>query len=274
MRQAAALALFFAAYLAVIHYPNAFGGIIRFSILLSTRPRPGIADIAASYVYVCLPCLILILALYTRRKSTRMSLALAAKILTGVAFPTALLDLLVAPFLAGPGGNVVFLIAVSVLSWHLLVFGWATQVRSAGGLRLTPIILLFATPIAALMAWSLFAAVSVATEVHRIAGDRPYCLARTEDGFFGPGSFGYGPIRTLEGLRGTRLFTTFTGYKDTSRWYFHAVLIVDGEKGREYWNWSIRRVRFEPFHHPERFVERPTYVCQPARSFLSKTPLL
>jgi hypothetical protein len=76
----------------------------------------------------------------------------------------------------------------------------------------------------------------------------------------------------LEGLRGTRLFTTFTGYKSTSRWYFHAVLIVDGEKGREYWNWSISRMRFERFYNPHRFVERPTHVCQPTPLFLSQTP--
>ena len=67
-------------------------------------------------------------------------------------------------------------------------------------------------------------------------------------------------------------FTTFTGYKCTSRWYFHAVLIVDGENGREYWNWSISRMRFERFYNPDRFVERPTYVCQPNPSFLSQTP--
>jgi hypothetical protein len=39
-------------YLAVIHFPNSFGGLIRFSILLSTRSSPGIVDIAVGCAYI------------------------------------------------------------------------------------------------------------------------------------------------------------------------------------------------------------------------------
>jgi hypothetical protein len=280
--QAVTLAVFFFAYLAIVHYPNSFCGIVRFCFL--QRPKPGIVDIsgsldiAASYAYIALPALVLFLAFVTTHERARVLLALAAKILAGIAIFIAILDLLFAPFLAGPGGYVVFLIAASVLTWHLLVFGCATRVCRSGSAitstRLIPIILLFGAPMVALMAWSLFAAVSATLNAHQIASGRPYCVARTEDGVLGLGNFGYGPLRSFEGLRGTRLFTTFTGYKDTSQWWFHAVLIVDGKHGREYWNWSISRMRFEPFHNPDRFVKRPTYACQPAPSFLARTPWL
>jgi hypothetical protein len=58
------------AYLAIVHYPNSFCGIVRFCFL--QRGKSGSVDIAASYTYIGLPALILFLALITRRERTQV----------------------------------------------------------------------------------------------------------------------------------------------------------------------------------------------------------
>ena len=134
---------------------------------------------------------------------------------------------------------------------------------------------LLATPIIAVMTWSFAAGVSVAVQAHSISDGKPYCIATTDAvkaGSGGTGDRDYGAIRSLEALRGVRLYTDRTGYKDTSRWYFHGLLVVGQNEKLEYWNWSPRRLSFERVTSPRVFVSEVTNACAPVEAFLSRLP--
>lgn len=119
-------------------------------------------------------------------------------------------------------------------------------------------------PIVVLAIWSAASGVLAGTQAVTLADRYPYCIATSTRG--SP----YGPLRSLFELRGTNFYTEHTGYKDSSRWYFHAVLIVSAEQGRRYWNWSILRLRFEPIECFERLVEPIQGACLPETDFLSR----
>jgi hypothetical protein len=99
------------------------------------------------------------------------------------------------------------------------------------------------SPAICLATWSLLQVPVVLAQATYLAGGRPFCIADT-----GAVKHNYyAPVRSVFDLRGTNFYTGVTGYKDSSRWAFHGVLIVrDQLIGDEYWNWSISRMRFEP----------------------------
>jgi hypothetical protein len=188
-----------------------------------------------------------------------------------------LVDLFVAPAAGAVGGThaaaeIQLLIAITVCCWNFLIFKWAEQLRRAGPkspLKMSLSHWIAIIPIVGLTLWSLSTGASAAYQASGIADGRPYCIATTTAAI--PGQ-DYGPIRSLEELRGVRLYTWATGYKSTSSWYFHAVLIVGIEQPLQYWNWSISRSRFEPFVEPAGFHASVKQACQPVGSFLSRLP--
>ena len=109
-----------------------------------------------------------------------------------------------------------------------------------------------AATIAAL--WSLMTVPMIRIQAHVIADGSPYCIAEHS-----PDS----PVETLHELRGFSFYTTNTGYKSTSEWFFHGLMIVDQPDGHKIYNWSPRRWRFDLVARPDILVEPVRDVCVP-----------
>lgn len=90
-------------------------------------------------------------------------------------------------------------------------------------------------------AWSLLSVPSVVFQANRISAGYPLCLSH-----HGPSS----DVSSIWDLRGVSFYTTDSGYKSTSGWYFHGILLVDGNDGRQHFNWSPRRFRFDQINTP------------------------
>ena len=271
---AAVLAAFLAAYLAAVHYATPYAGTIAL-LFLKRSTEPQTAREIASAVYVALPAIVLIAGIAIRPGRLRDQLVWAAQILARAALAIAVFDLALAPIVGGVFGthasaDVQLLMALTVLCWQLLVFSWPRQLRSPiskSPMKLTPARWLAIAPIVGVMFWSVRSAISAADQAHSIAAGRPYCIATPEAASSGRS---YGPICGVEELRGVRLYTWATGYKSTSHWYFHAVLVVGEAAPFEYWNWSIRRMKFERFIEGPRLVVTVKSACEPVESFLSR----
>ena len=108
---------------------------------------------------------------------------------------------------------------------------------------------------AAAAAWSLLAVPSVVFQANRISAGDPLCISH-----HGPSS----DVSSIWDLRGFSFYTTDSGYKSTSGWYFHGVLTVDGNDGRQYFNWSPRRFRFDRVEPPPRLIASLRNLCKPA----------
>jgi hypothetical protein len=104
-------------------------------------------------------------------------------------------------------------------------------------------------------AWSLLVAPLVLVSAAVTANGNPFCLARHEEG--------PAPITSILDLRWFSFITTDTGYKHSSRWYFHGLLLVTGPDGSRSYNWSPRRLRFERVERPELLLVPPAGACSP-----------
>jgi len=102
--------------------------------------------------------------------------------------------------------------------------------------------------------WSVLTVPNILLQARWIADGSPYCIAHhrrdTE-------------VRSLPEMRGFSFFTTNTGYKSTSKWYFHGLLIVDRQGEQMIYNWSPRRWRFDLVTKPDVFVIPVRDVCVP-----------
>lgn len=264
-----AIAFILAAYLVAMHCATDYTGTIALLFLGRATDSQVVRQIA-SIVYVALPAVLLIAGMAIGLRQ----FFLLAQVLAGAGIAVAIVDLIVAPGAGAISGTsatmqVQLFVALSVLCWHVLVFSWARQLRlpvPGSPMRMSPVRWLAFMPIVGVTLWSLGVGVSAADQAKRIANGRPYCIATTTAA---APKRDYGPIQSLEELRGVRLYTWATGYKSTSSWYFHAVLIVGETQPFEYWNWSIRRTQFEPFVEPEGFHVTLKDACRPVASFLS-----
>lgn len=113
--------------------------------------------------------------------------------------------------------------------------------------------------------WSLATPLAVAWSVRAVAGGSAYCIARHQPDR---------PIRTWAELRGVSFHTDRSGYKDTSAWFLHGVMLVDRGQGIEAWNWSPRHMRFERIGRPGDMAESPFGTCAPRAGFLDGLALL
>jgi hypothetical protein len=156
---------------------------------------------------------------------------------------------------SGPGGL------------HVLILGAATTLAIAGAIAATARIPGAAGPrrfaliclglALAAAIWSLAAVGVVAAGAQNLANGRPFCVAHHGKD---------AEVTGIADLRGLRFFTTRAGHKDSSRWYFHGLLLIDGPDGVAAWNWSPRALAF----HPLRRVGRTTPVddaCTPRHGF-------
>ena len=107
--------------------------------------------------------------------------------------------------------------------------------------------------------WSLATPVAVAASATLVAGQDAYCIAR-----HAPDR----PILAWAELRGAGFHTDRSGYKDSSAWYLHGVMLVQRDGGVEAWNWSPRLMRFDRLARPDDLIASPFGTCQPAQGFL------
>lgn len=161
-----------------------------------------------------------------------------------------LLIVVVSAALSGPGFPFVF---IQTLAASGAVIGAAALLECRMRLALATA----AFPIV-IAIWSLGSGAAAASGANLIADGRDYCVA----GHGGP------PVRSWAELRGVALYTDRAGYKSTSRWYFHAVLLVDDADGGASFNWSPRRLRWERLEYPERLIEPVRGSCEPSPAFL------
>jgi hypothetical protein len=113
-------------------------------------------------------------------------------------------------------------------------------------------------------AWSLFTGVVVAASASAISDGNPYCLASHGE---------RKAVSSLAGLRGFDFYTTRTGYKDTQKWFFNGVLLVQKGDDRAVYNWSAARLRFDYLSTPWLLIDDPSKECLPRRNFLTSLPL-
>ena len=112
--------------------------------------------------------------------------------------------------------------------------------------------------------WSLGAGLAAGIGAVTLAGDAPYCLATQSLA---------GPVQSLAALRGLSFYTNQSGYKSTSHWFFHGILIVADPQGDTYYNWSPRHLRFEGLSNPDRQIASPLHICTPIPGFGQTLPL-
>lgn len=102
--------------------------------------------------------------------------------------------------------------------------------------------------------WSLSTVPMILTQARHIAAGSPFCIAH-----HAPNS----PIEALHELRGFSFYTVSTGYKSTSEWYFHGLMIADHPEEQRVYNWSPRRWRFNLVERPDTLIEPVRNACVP-----------
>lgn len=108
--------------------------------------------------------------------------------------------------------------------------------------------------------WSLAAGVVIYRQAEQLSGGQPYCIAHHNDR--------EDPVSSLADLRGLMFYTTFSGYKDSSHWYFHGLLLVGRGQHLNVFNWSPRHLRFDLLQKPQvQFID-PRKACRPRLDFL------
>jgi len=258
-----------------------FGSVILANLLSMVSEEVAFAAKTRSlqYVPLLLPAVFLISALFSNTSRWTSRLARVAKYLAIICSVITVLDLAPLAFASGPAFNVSILILFSGFFLQILVFSLARQLVKApdNSLRITPQGSIACASVLFVILFSVTSSIAVVIQTLRIADGHPYCIAMADTDKITRRSspYGYGTIRNWEILRGSRFSTTKTGYKSTSKWYYHAVLIVGRQSGeREYWNWSISRLNFHKIQRPDLKIATPINGCQVRDSFFSKLPLI
>lgn len=156
---------------------------------------------------------------------------------------------------------VAVIIGLSVAAWTALLASLTAEALGRPRTRPSPLRWIAVTSIAVVSAWSLAVMAAAWSSTIRLADGRPYCIAQPG------GTRDYTRIHSALALRGSHFYTDATGYKDSSRWYFNAILIVEDRGERIYFNWSYRNWWFD--HLPStRFIADFRGACAPTPSFL------
>ena len=103
--------------------------------------------------------------------------------------------------------------------------------------------------------WSIAASIYALGHAHFLANGRNYCFAE------------HAAMRQLQSpllLRGLSFYTTATGYKSTSRWYYHGLLIIDRDGDPQVYNWSPRRLHFDRIENPKGHIAGIEWACTPS----------
>lgn len=190
----------------------------------------------------------------------------AARILGGLAVTLAALDM-VAQFLLGgsteSSAAIQLLVAGTVLAWTLLLHSFAAEVAGRTPRKRRWLRRIAVGAILLVSGWSVAVLAAATASATSLASGRPYCIAATG------GPTLYSPITSVLQLRGTHNYTELTGYKDSSRWFFNGILIVEGADRLEYHAWSYRLWRYVRLPAPNRYIVPFEGACQPRPAFLA-----
>ncbi len=189
----------------------------------------------------------------------------AARILGGLAVTLAALDM-PAQLLIGSTDSsaaVQLLVAGTVLAWTLLLHSLAAEVAGRTPRNRRWLRRIAVGAILLVSGWSVAVLAAATASATSLAAGRPYCIAATG------GPKDYSPITSVLQLRGTHNYTELTGYKDTSRWFFNGILIVEAADGLEHYAWSYRQWRYVRLPAPNRYIVPFGGACQPRPAFLA-----
>lgn len=109
--------------------------------------------------------------------------------------------------------------------------------------------------------WSITASVFALGHAHFLANGQNYCFAD------------HAAMRQLQSLmllRGLSFYTTATGYKSTSRWYYHGLLIIDRDGDKQVYNWSPRRLHFDKIENPTGMIAGIERACTPSENVFKR----
>lgn len=274
-------------YLTAVHMGVEYIGIGGLGTMIVASPYSGHHEAEAHmpiarflvYIQLFLPAIFLIIAFFSELPHRTARFARIAKYLALASAIVTILDIAPILLISGPSIYVYMMILVSSFCLQVLVVSISRQLAKAADipLNITPIGSIACASILFTILFSVVSAAAVVVQATEIADGQPYCIAMAdEDKKIQAGSSGgYGTIRSWEVLRGSRFSTTSTGFKIGSRWYYHAVLIVERESGeREYWNWSIGKLSFHKIRNALLKTASPANGCQMSDRFLSKLPLI
>ncbi|MGB0695738.1 MAG: hypothetical protein ACPGOY_08815 [Rhodospirillaceae bacterium] len=206
-------------------------------------------------ITVLLPSIPLMVTLVQPLSSFRLSLNASVYICMGVIILGTLLSLGGLAF-SGPGFDIMSMHAFMLMMGTILsIFVFRLEKGKVPSWRF---LFCWLVP-GALALWSLSSVPYVVVQANQIVAGRPYCLGAHT---------GHYPVQSLAELRGFYFYTTVTGYKSSSRWFFHGILLVETEQGLEAYNWSPRAFRFYRISNPDRMLESPFQACTPKQDFL------
>ncbi|MEP4199347.1 MAG: hypothetical protein ABJL99_27285 [Aliishimia sp.] len=183
----------------------------------------------------------------------RVSAPLPKKVVIALAVLTGAFGILVSLLNAALSGVGTGLALMHGLSLTIAVVGSILLLSS----QTMKIAVVLTVPVAVAI-WSLASVAAVTLQANNISSGRPFCLAPHS-----PNS----DTQSFAQLRGLTFYSTSSGYKSTSRWYFHGVLLVETEGEIEAYNWSPRRLAFRRIEQPQKFIATPLTTCTPQREF-------
>ena len=212
---------------------------------------PDWREILLAAIVTLVPCLPFIAALVRRMTMLRLPARPSITLAVMLALPGLSMTAVIA--LMSANGQLLLLyhgfsITACIVS-ALLLLGGSIRIG-----RATVIIL--AWPFLGAI-WSLASLGAIAWSSDRISDGRPYCLASSP---------AREPVGALAYLRGAQFYTH-------AEWYFHGVLVVEGQAGPVAYNWSPRRLRFDPVTQPDLLSPDPRDLCAPKLNFLASLPL-
>ncbi len=172
-----------------------------------------------------------------------------------------LLALFPMAIMSGPGALFILTLGAAV------IFHFMATIIGLSGCRMNDktrgFILACLSITAAAALWSFLTMPIVAVQAARTADGSPYCLVDHVEGA------GEAHSSVLH-LRGMNLFTTATGYKMSSRWYYHSIMLVqDGDTLRAF-NWSHRRLRYDEIRNYHQKIIPIGEQCEPVPNFIRR----
>jgi hypothetical protein len=175
------------------------------------------------------------------------------------------LDIVATPLLAGilgtpAAGGVYLLVSASLFAWVVLLCGIGNRIAERGTVMAVLPAGAPAAFIVAVAAWSILSGVMMAAQAAWRAGGEPYCIAVARS----PGP--YREITSVFDLRGSHTFQEAIA-RGPQIMHFHAVLIVQGETERRWFNWSIMMTSWWALP-PAPPSSTGQTACKPARNFL------
>ncbi|MEM7188265.1 MAG: hypothetical protein AAF439_01520 [Pseudomonadota bacterium] len=167
-----------------------------------------------------------------------------------------------AAFFSGPASTIAFAQGLSLTTAVtatilLLSCEWEGKTKRFLGI-------VFAFPTAAAL-WSLASIAAVVFSANTHSAGQKFCIAMQAPAV---------PVKAFAELRGFSFYTTAGGWKLGDVWYFHRIMIVERDQGRDVYNWSTRHFEFHLLESPEHQIVSPSNVCIPKADFWDSLNIL